>query len=151
MEEIRAKLPRAFEALSPVESEFLASEQPERQDIVNHGWRYEALFVLEWALGLFDELRFPDALCDVPAVARALFDQDQEALLKRASLRPTSEILDALDLHLRLHWLAREAIHNQNREPPAGLDAGVLQERRHALNWLVRFEDADWDDVDTPT
>jgi hypothetical protein len=32
-----------------------------------------------------------------------------------------------------------------------GLDPGVIQERHHALNWLVRFEDAEWDDVDTPT
>lgn len=28
---------------------------------------------------------------------------------------------------------------------------GVVAERHHALNWLVRFMDADWDDVDTPT
>jgi hypothetical protein len=34
---------------------------------------------------------------------------------------------------------------------PANLNDGVLQERHHALNWLVRFEDREWDDVDTPT
>jgi hypothetical protein len=28
---------------------------------------------------------------------------------------------------------------------------GVVAERHHALNWLVCFGDADWDDVDTPT
>ena len=36
-------------------------------------------------------------------------------------------------------------------DPPAGLEPGVVKERHHTLNWLVRFEDADWDDVDTPT
>ena len=26
-----------------------------------------------------------------------------------------------------------------------------ITDRDHALNWLVRFEGNDWDDVDTPT
>jgi hypothetical protein len=34
---------------------------------------------------------------------------------------------------------------------PAKLEAGVVAERHYALNWLVRYGDADWDDVDTPT
>ena len=64
--------------------------------------------------------------------------------------RPTAEILDQLDLHLRLHWLTTEArLGRRDAEP--GVDPGVVLERHRALNWLVRFEDADWDDVDTPT
>jgi hypothetical protein len=27
----------------------------------------------------------------------------------------------------------------------------VVQERHVALNWLIRFEGAEWDQVDTPT
>ena len=59
-------------------------------------------------------------------------------------------ILDALDLHYRLHWYVRQ-MKLDGQEPPPGLEGGVIQERHHALNWLVRFEDRDWDDVDTPT
>lgn len=149
--ELREKLPPAFGALSPIEREFMGAEAPERQAVVNHVWRYEALFVLEWALGLFEEMRLPAGICDVPAVAGALFGKDLDAFVDSAVLRPTSEILDAFDLHFRLHWAARQAVHVEHTEPPAGMDLGVLQERRHAENWLVRFEDAEWDAVDTPT
>ena len=71
-------------------------------------------------------------------------------LVAGAALRSTSEILDALDLHFRLHWAARQAGLDKE-DPPAELDSGVISERHYALNWLVCFEDADWDDVDTPT
>src|SRR5690606_12875434 len=71
--DLEQKLPLAFGALSPVEREFMSSEAPERQSVVNHVWRYEALFVLQWALGLFEEMPLPTGICDVPAVAGALF------------------------------------------------------------------------------
>jgi hypothetical protein len=79
-----------------------------------------------------------------------MLDRGHDAILDGASLRPAGELLDALDLHLRLHWAARQA-RLDKREAPAGLDEGVIRERHHALNWLVRFENADWDDIDTPT
>jgi hypothetical protein len=65
-------------------------------------------------------------------------------------LRPLSELLDSLDLHQRLHWITRQA-QADKKAVPAGLEPGVIQERRRALNWLVQFEAAQWDDVDTPT
>ena len=65
-------------------------------------------------------------------------------------MRSVMEILDALDLHYRQHWATRQALLKKY-PAPAGLNDGVLQERHHALNWLVRFEDRDWDEVDTPT
>ena len=34
---------------------------------------------------------------------------------------------------------------------PGALEGGVIYERHYALNWLFCFEQADWDDVDTPT
>jgi hypothetical protein len=79
-----------------------------------------------------------------------MLDVSEEELLAHTHLRPTAAVLDALDLHLRLHWAARQARLDGNGGMK-GLDPGVVQERHHALNWLVRFEEADWDDVDTPT
>jgi hypothetical protein len=150
VERLRKDCRPAFEALSPAEEAFLAAEAPGQQDIINFAWRYEALFLLEWALGLVDEMPFPSRICDVPLVARTMLDRGHDAILDGASLRPAGELLDALDLHLRLHWAARQA-RLDKREAPAGLDEGVIRERHHALNWLVRFENADWDDIDTPT
>lgn len=148
--EIRARIPLAFESLSPVEAEFMQTEVPEQQAIIDHAWRYECLFVLQWALGHFDKLHFPAKICDVPAVARDILDREGTELIRQAQLRPARKILNALDLHFRLHWAARNA-QQQAAPPPNDLDMGVIQERRHALNWLTHFEDADWDDVDCPT
>jgi hypothetical protein len=148
--ELRARLPAAFAALSPREAAFLAEESPAKQDIVNHVWRYEALAVLAWAVGARRELPPATRVCDVPALAKTMLDADAEAFVRDARLRPTSELLDALDLAYRLHWATTDArVHD--REPPGGLDPGVVAERHYALNWLTRFQDADWDDVDTPT
>lgn len=146
---IAERFPKTRDRFSPVERAFLHAETPDRQSIINHAWRYEALWVLEWALGLVPALPMPDQICDVPAVAKAIFDRGEDAILE-AQLRPTGEILDALDLHLRLHWAIRQA-RLEGQATPINLDAGVVQERHHALNWLCRFQDAAWDDVDTPT
>lgn len=150
VEEIRERLPQAFDALSPVEQVFMNDDSPDQQSIINHAWRYECLYALEWALGHFDELHFPSAICDVPEVAGNILHRDREEMIAQAQLRPTHEILDEVDLHFRLHWIARQA-SQEDKPAPAGLDIGVIQERRVALNWLIRFENADWDDVDCPT
>ncbi|KHM90147.1 DUF4272 domain-containing protein, partial [Xanthomonas vesicatoria] len=77
-------------------------------------------------------------------------DHAQAPARMALTLRPLPELLDALDLHLRLHWAVRQAGHT-HQAPPADLVAGVVYERHYALNWLLHFEDADWDEVDTPT
>jgi hypothetical protein len=85
--------------------------------------------------------------------------------VENARLRSKSEIMDAADLTMRQHWAVRDAAINE-RQVPVDLDwtgdaeriyvpgcpaAGVVAERHRALNWLIRFGDADWDAVDTPT
>ena len=117
---------------------------------MNFAWRYEALYALQWSLGLHTELKSPTEICDVPAVAETMVDRADRELITETRLRPVDELLDALDLNYQMLWAARHAT-TQGRETPAGLDGGVLVERQHALNWLIRFAGADWDDVDTPS
>ncbi|MBZ5782480.1 DUF4272 domain-containing protein, partial [Klebsiella aerogenes] len=64
--------PAAQAALTPNEREIMAPAQPSREVIAKFGWRYEAAYLLEWALGLVDALPFPDAICDVPLTSRTL-------------------------------------------------------------------------------
>lgn len=149
-DEILARLPRAASTLSPDEQAFMAAEPPDPQQIIDAVWRYEALAVLQWAMGWLDALPFPDQVCDVSRCAELALTWADSASTHTATLRPAGEILDALDLHLRLHWLTRQARLDET-DPPAGLIPGVIAERHHALNWLVRFESRDWDDIDTPT
>jgi uncharacterized protein DUF4272 len=144
--ELRRRFPTAFNHLSPKERSFLDQEAPAQSLLPQFTWRYEALFLLEWALGLIDTLPFPGGICDVPLTVKTLVGADPKRLER---LRPASEILDALDLHYRLRWAIHEARSTKSAAPP-GLDAGVILERHYALNWLVRFEESHWDDVDTP-
>src|SRR5262249_16959283 len=148
--ELGRRRPTAFRVLTPKESSFLEAVAPEQQQIVNFAWRYEALFLLQWALGLVPDLPHPSRICDVRAVARTMLDISEDDFLAKAALRPNAAVLDALDLHFRLHWAVRQA-RLDGKDGAKDVDAGVILERHHALNWLVRFEDADWDDVDTPT
>ncbi|ATS65984.1 DUF4272 domain-containing protein [Xanthomonas citri pv. fuscans] len=47
-------------------------------------------------------------------------------------------------------WAVRQA--GRSGQPlPAGIVPGVVYERHYALNWLLHFEDAEWDEVETPT
>lgn len=145
--DLRQRMPLGIDALTLQEKAFLDKAQPEEKEINQFGWRYECAWVLAWALGLTDELAFPVDVCKPDILVKLVLDA---APGQPSHLRSTSEILDALDLHLRLNWALRQARQTQ-KAMPAKLEPGVVQERHFALNWLVRFEDADWDDVDTPT
>ncbi len=148
--ELNDRLPLAFAALSPAETAFLAAPAPDEKQLPVFSWRYELLLALQWALGLTPGLPYPTDICDVPAIAKRMLCANPEQFVAGAALRRPGEILDALDLHYRLHWAVRQS-RQDNRPAPAGLEGSVVYERHYALNWLVRFEDAEWDKVDTPT
>ncbi|MQA18795.1 DUF4272 domain-containing protein [Rugamonas rivuli] len=150
VDELKKRFPPAFAGLTDAERAFLAKDAPTEQETTQFLWRYEAILVLQWVLGLQEELPFADAICDVASISRTVIERGTEGLRKQLAMRPAVEILDALDLHYRQHWATRQAILKK-AAAPAGLNDGVLQERHHALNWLVHFEDRDWDEVDTPT
>ena len=144
VETLLSKMPLADDALSTREQAFLAQEAPSKEDCARFIWRYESLYLLEWALGLVDQLPFPAAPVESALVVATLID------MRGPRLRPAAEILDALDLHYRLHWHIRQSRLKHGVEA-AGVDADVVMERHRTLNWLVRFQHAGWDDVDTPT
>ncbi|AMV06466.1 DUF4272 domain-containing protein [Xanthomonas citri] len=126
LDEVETRLPGVAAALSPQERAFFAQAAPDAQALANFGWRYEAL-----------------------AAQRAL-DNAQAAERTTLARRPLPELLDTLDRHLRLHWAVRQA--GRSGQPlPAGIVPGVVYERHYALNWLLHFEDAEWDEVETPT
>ncbi len=149
-DEILQRLGLAESALTPAEHMFIVDRMPTHKDTVKFGWYYECAYTLAWAVGVIDKLPFPSAICDVELIAQKLLKLGAGGINETATLRPTAEVLDCLDLHLRLHWIARQA-QVDKKNVPGGLEPGVIQERHRALNWLVQFEGAQWDDVDTPT
>jgi hypothetical protein len=140
-----------------VEGDFTSNEQafaaypsPDEQMRAQFTWRYESYWVLLWALGFVDTLDRPDRIVDVPRAATILKNHTPEQFVQQAKVRPIGEILDQLDLIYRYHWAVVEARVKQ-QPAPANLEAGVVYERHYALNWLINYGSADWDDVETDT
>jgi hypothetical protein len=50
----------------------------------------------------------------------------------------------------QLNWSARDASINR-RAPAVPVDLGLIQERHHAINWVMGYGGEDWDDVTTDT
>jgi len=117
---------------------------------------------------LIPELPSPQQLCDVPLIQRVLpplFEPVGE-FVSSARLRSDSEIQAANDEVYHIHWRIRDArlrgqptppgklprMPHDNYDPPVeSYDAGVVQERHHALNWLIGYCGQDWDDISTDT
>jgi hypothetical protein len=154
------------ESVSPEEWVFLRETEPDEGTCLKLEWRLESIWVLLWALGRVEALGWPGGMCDVPRLVEVMRPyEDDPDLASNAGLRPVSEILDEQDLTMRVHWAIRDAWPG-GRMIPEGLDwsagegrvpvpacpaVGVVEQRHHTLNWLVRLFDAEWDDVDTPT
>ena len=152
LEEFKSSRPMSFECLTPAESSFLNNSSPEEQDVIDFVWRYEAIYALLWALSYIDELKHPDEICDVPLVARTVFSRDESDFIANAKLRSNEELLDALDLHFRLHWAAVDCRVYQNKRLE-NLHEGIVRERHYVLNWILEFQNngVEWDDISTAT
>jgi Domain of unknown function (DUF4272) len=157
-----------WKSVSPREKKFLENQHPDPGECQQFIWRLESLWVLMWALGYIDRLDWPSDQCDVPKLAGilGLHETDKE-FITSARLRPVSEILDAQDLIMRIHWAIRDAYLHQDGMIPVGLnwsqdddwvpvtlseEVSIVEERHYTLNWLVKYVKPDnWDNVDTPT
>lgn len=139
-----------WEAATEKEKKFLLNKAPSQEERANFSWRYEALWVLLWALGYVSQLAYPSETCDVSQAVETIVNTPTELFIKQASLRPLAEILDEADLIYRYDWAVVDA-QLQGCEMPRGLDEGVVYERHYALNWLIGYLDQEWDDVTTDT
>lgn len=138
----------AADCFSPVERAFIENLDPSTQERVQFSWRYECLWVMLWALSFVPELPYPENLCDVPHAVGFLRELGRDGLQEKAVLRQNAEVLDHTDFTFRCHWAVRDA-QLAGVDVPGNLNAGVVQERHYALNWIVQR--VAWDDVDTST
>lgn len=138
------------DVLTEEEIKYIQDDNSDESARINYSWHYENLYVLEWILGLV-EWNYPDGICDVGKMVRNLRKFNSVAkMCKKTVMRSKKEILDKADLIYRMDWAAVDArIHGM--QGPAELEHGVVQERHKTLNWMICFEDAEWDDVSTPT
>ena len=124
----------ALELLTPMEQQVIAGTISEA-GAINAVWKYEAVWALLWALGVVEELSFPNKICDCDLVMGTMERfKNLDDFMANTTLRPIEEILQALDLHYRYHWAAVNA--RVNGSNPAGIDEEVVMERRAGLEWL---------------
>ena len=124
----------ALQLLTPMEQQVIAGTISEA-GAINAAWKYEAVWVLLWALGVVEELSFPNQICDCDLVMGTMRRfKGLDDFMANTTLRPLEEILQALDLHYRYHWAAVNA--RVNGSDPAGIDEEVVMERRAGLEWL---------------
>jgi len=137
-------------SLTPNERAFVQNRSPSKHDRAQFSWRYEAAWTLLWALGYVETLGKPAVICDVVRAVRLMKVRTRQQFIDQARLRPMSEILDQADLIYRYDWAVVDA-RLKGQPPPAQLDPGVTMERHYALNWLIGYQDQDWDDISTDT
>jgi Domain of unknown function (DUF4272) len=140
----------AREFFTPEEKAFIENPAPGGHDRLQFSWRYEACWVLLWALGYIERLGFPDKNCDAPRSVQILADKTTADFAAGSKLRSLTEILDEADLTYRYSWAARNARLTE-KDPPAGLDEEITVERHHAFNWLIGYLEQEWDDITTDT
>ncbi|WLR41830.1 DUF4272 domain-containing protein [Bacillus carboniphilus] len=141
---------KASELFTEDEHNFLKSKNPNQNDIMNFSWKIECVWVLLWSIHLISNVEDLSTTCDVDLVYEMVLTSSIQELLSKADLRPTSEIMDAVDYVYRAHWAVREAQIN-GKTIPSNLDPGVVYERHYALNWIVNYMEQEWDEVSTDT
>jgi len=131
------------ETMTVREKKFMNMTRLDKKEAVQLSWRYEAGFVLMWALGFVPELYYPDKVCNTNELIGLVRDYvDFADFFAEADMREKSEILDEADLIYRYCWAAVEALFvEKEMKAPGGMEWGVLTERHAALNWLIGLGD----------
>lgn len=140
-----------WDKVSPAEKELFQKDELTEQEVVNISWRSEAVWLLLWTINKFDNIELPTKQIEIGEIVSRLpkFLTDPREFIETSTVRPTTEILDALDLTYRLHWATRNA--DLIKQPmPANLSLSIVMERHYAINWVTYYAD-EWDEVTTDT
>ena len=110
-------------------------------------WQFEGYYILLWALGLVDEIPFPDVLVDPDEVTPIVSNcSSYKDFASKCLFRDVNDILDLADLVYRYDWYCVEQ-EAKGLEPI--INPEVVIERHRAVNWLITEEN--WDNVDIST
>lgn len=121
-------------------------ENPNKQNAINVVWTYEAYWALVWALGLVEDIGWPNKIVDgLEAIKLLQKSKDYEDFKSKIKMRDIEEVLDKLDLFYRLHWACVNKRIDSKTEIK-DLNPEVVMERRRGLEWLVSPLD-DWNEI----
>ena len=121
-----------------------------QQDVLDIAWTYEAYWAVVWSLGLVDDIKEADDVCDCEEAIMLVSECESfEEFRGQCAPRTVDEILDMADLYYRYHWACVEKRMNPEMEI-GNLDPEVVCERRRGLEWLIHVE-TDWNDISLDT
>jgi hypothetical protein len=138
--------------LTPSELALLSVEHPTKQQLIDASWKSEALLVLLWALGKIDSFPPPNQQCDTSLFQELLppFANTSASSFIASATRRSEDVLDCFaDETMQLHWQARDAKLHGRALPT--IDIEIVQERHHAINWVIGYDGLPWDEVTTDT
>ena len=142
-------------ALTGDEREFILSDRRTSEQQMNMSWQSERLTVLLWALGKIESLPEPAVPCNtstLEALVPPYGDQTLEEFRQTVRIRSEDELFDAANALQDLHSIARQRMRNVDYRPKvAAVDVEIVQERHHAINWLVGYCGQSWDEITTDT
>ena len=141
---------KKIDSLSSKENQIYQAESLDDQERAYATWRYESLYTILWALGKMEELKYPSEICDVQAIVGKIFQPSREEFEGSVKLRSESEILDELDKTYRMNWACVDA-RITSQEVSGNINPSVVYERHYSLNWLTKYQNQDWDNVQTNT
>jgi len=142
-----------WEELTPEEFAYVSASSPTERQAVNASWRSEALLMLLWALAMVEELPGLSEQCDAAkfqAFLPPFADVSVEQFISSARRRDESALVQMADALLHSHWEARDALVHDRALAPH-LDVGIIQERHHAINWVIGYDGLPWDEITTDT
>ena len=138
-------------SLTSEERKIIESEAEPSEETKNLlRWNIESLWAIAWVGG------FANDLWPIQEISNSLSsffpslknNESASTFYKKFKLRNPGEIYKKLDLFYRSHWHARNS-HLEGTDP-APFHLGVIQQRRHLLEWVLHCE-TPWDDVDLST
>jgi hypothetical protein len=142
-----------WSGLSPAESAFLVTQDEGPKTRIGFGWQSERLLILLWALGRIEKLPGSDMQCDTAQFQTILppfADSSVSEFLGGATPLPEETLAARADELLYEHWQARNAALT-GKQMPKGIDIEIVQERHHAINWVIGYGALPWDEVTTDT
>jgi Domain of unknown function (DUF4272) len=129
---------------------FLSKENHSQIELDKTSWKRESLFALLWTLGEVENLSEPNTESDIPSEVFLKLESNPLSWINEATLRSEYEISKAAEDIYQIHWLVRDAILN-NRPIPNNYNPNIVYYRHHAMNWVEKYNDDNWDDISVDT
>lgn len=135
---------------STKEQSVLGVEEMNDQQRAYCTWRYESLYTLLWALNIVPEIKYPSEICNVKEVVSAILQPSRSEFINQAKLKSKEEILNELDKTYRINWACVDA-RLKGEQVGGSINPSIIYERHYALNWITKYQNQEWDNVQTNT